>query len=94
MQGADKVLDYLGRYVHRTAIGDAAILACDDETAYAAGMQVLLDDVRLHGAPLQDGVADNAARAAAAALARWGDEAGAREVESAYGVTRIPPLAP
>jgi hypothetical protein len=71
-----------------------ALLACDYETAYAAGMQVLLDDLWLHGSPLHDGVADNAARAAAAALARWGDEAGARDIESAYGVTRIPPLAP
>jgi hypothetical protein len=71
-----------------------AFLACDYETAYAAGMQVLLDDLWLHGSPLHDGVADNAARAAAAALARWGDEAGARDIESAYGVTRIPPLAP
>jgi hypothetical protein len=30
VQGADKVLAYLGRYVHRTAISDSAILACDD----------------------------------------------------------------
>jgi hypothetical protein len=32
VQGADKVLDYLGRYVHRTAVSDAAIVAYDDET--------------------------------------------------------------
>ncbi|MEZ4296661.1 MAG: IS91 family transposase [Polyangiaceae bacterium] len=29
VQGADKVLDYLGRYVHRTALSDKAILADD-----------------------------------------------------------------
>jgi Putative transposase/Transposase zinc-binding domain len=32
VQGADKVLDYLGRYVHRTALSGKAIVACDDET--------------------------------------------------------------
>lgn len=31
-QGAGKVLDYLGRYVHRTAIADKAIVGCDDRT--------------------------------------------------------------
>ena len=30
VRGADKVLDYLGRYVHRTALSDKAITACDD----------------------------------------------------------------
>ncbi len=30
--GPDAVLQYLGRYVHRTAIGDRAIVAVDDET--------------------------------------------------------------
>jgi hypothetical protein len=32
VQGADKVLDYLGRYIHRTAIGDKALVACDDHS--------------------------------------------------------------
>ena len=32
VQGADKVLDYLGRYVHRTAISDRSIVASDDRT--------------------------------------------------------------
>jgi hypothetical protein len=32
VQGADKVLDYLGRYVHRTALSDKAIVASDDDT--------------------------------------------------------------
>jgi hypothetical protein len=32
VQGADKVLDYLGRYVHRTALSGKAIVACDDKT--------------------------------------------------------------
>jgi len=32
VQGADKVLDYLGRYVHRTALSGKAIVAQDDET--------------------------------------------------------------
>ena len=32
VQGADKVLDYLGRYVHKTAISDKAIAGCDDRT--------------------------------------------------------------
>lgn len=32
VQGADRVLEYLGRYVHKTAIGDGAIVACDDAT--------------------------------------------------------------
>jgi hypothetical protein len=31
VQGADKVLDYLGRYVHRTAMSDKAIVHCDDD---------------------------------------------------------------
>jgi hypothetical protein len=29
LQGPARVLDYLGRYVHRTAISDHAVLACD-----------------------------------------------------------------
>jgi hypothetical protein len=32
VQGADQVLEYLGRYVHKTAIADGALLACDDRT--------------------------------------------------------------
>jgi hypothetical protein len=32
VQGPDKVLEYLGRYVHRTAIGDSAIVSCDERT--------------------------------------------------------------
>lgn len=32
VQGPDKVLDYLGRYVHRTALSDKAIVACDDHS--------------------------------------------------------------
>jgi len=32
VQGPEKVLEYLGRYVHRTAIADKAIVACDDRT--------------------------------------------------------------
>ncbi len=32
VQGTDKVLDYLGRYVHRTALSGKALVACDDET--------------------------------------------------------------
>ncbi len=32
VQGADKVLDYLCRYVHRTAVSDSAIVALDDTT--------------------------------------------------------------
>jgi len=32
VQGADKVLEYLGRYVHKTALSDGSILACDDKT--------------------------------------------------------------
>ena len=32
VQGADKVLDYLGRYFHRTALSGKAIVAQDDET--------------------------------------------------------------
>lgn len=32
VQGPDKVLDYLGRYVQRTALSDKAIVACDDHT--------------------------------------------------------------
>jgi len=32
VQGPDKVLDYLGRYVHRTALSDKAIVACDDNS--------------------------------------------------------------
>jgi hypothetical protein len=30
VHGADKVLEYLGRYVHRTATSDKAIVACDE----------------------------------------------------------------
>jgi hypothetical protein len=36
VQGADKVLDYLGRYVHRTALSDKAILHCDGRTVAVA----------------------------------------------------------
>jgi hypothetical protein len=32
VRGPDKVLDYLGRYVHRTALSDKAIVACDEHT--------------------------------------------------------------
>ncbi len=32
LQGADKVLEYLGRYVHKTAISDQALVAFDDRT--------------------------------------------------------------
>jgi putative transposase/transposase-like zinc-binding protein len=32
VQGAEKVLEYLGRYVHRTAISDQAIAGFDDHT--------------------------------------------------------------
>lgn len=32
VQGAEKVLEYLGRYVHKTAISDQAIVATDDRT--------------------------------------------------------------
>lgn len=32
VQGADKVLEYLGRYVHRTATSDQAIVACGEST--------------------------------------------------------------
>jgi hypothetical protein len=32
IQGPERVLEYLGRYVHRTALTDKAILHCDDKT--------------------------------------------------------------
>ena len=32
VQGPERVLEYLGRYVHRTALTDKAILHCDDKT--------------------------------------------------------------
>jgi Putative transposase/Transposase zinc-binding domain len=32
VQGVEKVLDYLGRYVHRTALSENAILGCDDDS--------------------------------------------------------------
>jgi hypothetical protein len=32
LQGPERVLDYLGRYVHRTAISDRAILHANDQT--------------------------------------------------------------
>lgn len=32
VQGSDKVLEYLGRYVHRTALSSRAIVAVDDRT--------------------------------------------------------------
>jgi hypothetical protein len=31
-QGAETVLRYLGRYLHRTAIADGALLSCDDDS--------------------------------------------------------------
>jgi hypothetical protein len=71
-----------------------AFLACDPETAYAAGMEVLADDLLAHGRPHVDPVSINAARAASAALAGWGDEEGARRLEETYQVTRVPPLGP
>jgi hypothetical protein len=30
LQGPERVLEYLGRYIHRTAIADGAIVACDE----------------------------------------------------------------
>jgi ribosomal protein L32 len=32
VQGPQRILQYLGRYVHRTALSDKAIVACDDQT--------------------------------------------------------------
>ena len=32
VQGAEEVLNYLGRYIHRTAIGDKALVACDERS--------------------------------------------------------------
>lgn len=32
VQGAERVLDYLGRYVHRTALTDHALLRCDEQS--------------------------------------------------------------
>ncbi len=32
VQGAERVLDYLGRYVHRTALTDHALLHCDEQS--------------------------------------------------------------
>lgn len=32
VRGPQRVLDYLGRYVHRTALSDKAIVACDDQS--------------------------------------------------------------
>lgn len=32
VQGADRVLEYLGRYIHRTAISDKALVACDEHS--------------------------------------------------------------
>jgi hypothetical protein len=36
VQGAERVLQYLGRYVHRTALTDKAILGCDEHTVRVA----------------------------------------------------------
>jgi hypothetical protein len=36
VQGAQRVLQYLGRYVHRTALTDKAILGCDERTVRVA----------------------------------------------------------
>jgi hypothetical protein len=36
VQGAERVIEYLGRYVHRTALTDKALLACDaDAVSFA-----------------------------------------------------------
>lgn len=32
VQGADRVLEYLGRYVHRTALGESALVASDERS--------------------------------------------------------------
>jgi len=32
VQGAEHVLEYLGRYVHKTAMGNRAVIACDETT--------------------------------------------------------------
>ncbi len=32
VQGPERVLEYLGRYIHRTALTDKAILQCDDKS--------------------------------------------------------------
>ena len=71
-----------------------AFEACDYETAYAAGMQVLVDDGMVHGRAHIDGVSERAAGAAAGALARWGDEEGARAIEAAYRTERLRPMRP
>jgi hypothetical protein len=31
LQGPERVLDYLGRYIHRTALSDRAVVACDEQ---------------------------------------------------------------
>jgi hypothetical protein len=36
VQGPERVLQYLGRYVHRTALTDKAIVACDEHTVRVA----------------------------------------------------------
>jgi hypothetical protein len=36
VQGAQRVLQYLGRYVHRTALTDKAIVACDERSVRVA----------------------------------------------------------
>lgn len=36
VQGAERVLQYLGRYVHRTALTDKAILGCDERSVRVA----------------------------------------------------------
>lgn len=36
VQGAQRVLQYLGRYVHRTALTDKALLGCDERTVRVA----------------------------------------------------------
>ncbi|MFM9098319.1 MAG: serine/threonine-protein kinase, partial [Phycisphaerales bacterium] len=71
-----------------------AFEACDYDTAYAAGMQVLIDDRFVYGQPHVDGVSERAASAAAGALAIWGDEEGARTLEATYRTERMVPAKP
>ena len=67
-----------------------AFLVCDYDTAYAASLTQLADEVAAGGSA-RDGVSALSARVLAGVLAQWGDEQGAAEVERDFGVVRMRP---
>ena len=54
VQGPERVLQYLGRYVHRTALTDKAIVACDEHTVRITYRDSSDDQRRCMALPAQE----------------------------------------